>query len=495
MGKRQIARAPRLPGTVRADAWRNILTGIGTSRDRSTITTFCADPVSDLEAEELCRGDWLSRKITETEVDDSFNPGFSVKVGDKILSEEIHAVLEELGFADAFIEAAKHENRYGGAAVWPVLNDGANPATPLKIDSGKIPRVESFLVFEPRELRASRYYSTLAAGKKFGKPATYTLYPQSSSGRVNATSANQEIHESRLILFPGIRVSRRMVTLQAGWGDSKLTRPRKYIADMGMVWSHLVRLLDDFAQLIIQLKDLATLQAEDEDGLIAARFVRLTQLKSTLGALVLDLEDKATRMPTPLAGVDELVGRFMTWTAAIADMPATRLWGVSPQGMNATGQSDADNWDKHVESRRTHHYGPRLEHGLRFILNSNDGPTRGKEPDVWSIEWNPLRQQSEKEKQESQKLRMETDVGYVNAGIVPKARVAEARFGGDTFSYDLQLTPEDIADIERAAEGPTPEELAAQAQMAQLTNGHSQVPPFGEHPPEGEQPPKPVAEA
>src|SRR5690606_3713217 len=82
---------------------------------------------------------------------------------------------------------------------------------------------------------------------------------------------------------------------------------------------------------------------------------------------------------------------------------------------------------------------------IRLILLSADGPTGGVEPDVWPIEWKPLKHQSEKEIAETRQLVAEADEKYVDMGM-PVDRLLEDRFGGDTYSMETTF---DRAEFER----------------------------------------------
>ncbi len=55
---------------------------------------------------------------------------------------------------------------------------------------------------------------------------------------------------------------------------------------------------------------------------------------------MLDKKDSFTRVQTPLTNLSDILDRFATRLAAAADMPVTLLMGMSPAGLNATGESD-----------------------------------------------------------------------------------------------------------------------------------------------------------
>ena len=67
-------------------------------------------------------------------------------------------------------------------------------------------------------------------------------------------------------------------------------------------------------------------------------------MKSILNATVTDSEDAVEVVSRELSGLGELDARSCYRVAAAFGISATVLWGKSPDGMNATGQSDLENF-------------------------------------------------------------------------------------------------------------------------------------------------------
>jgi hypothetical protein len=180
-----------------------------------------------MDAIDLRRGNWLAARICELLPADSFRRGFDVKITeDKETSEEIQAVVEEIGLVKKFIQAGQMERTTGGAALFPVL-DGALGDMQAPLDVSKITTFRAVHLLEPRELMPMTWYGDIT-NPKFGLPETYRLWPL-SSGRTSA-QAIQTVHESRLAIFPGIHFTRELSPgNRAGWGDNV---PRAYTGDL-----------------------------------------------------------------------------------------------------------------------------------------------------------------------------------------------------------------------------------------------------------------------
>jgi hypothetical protein len=92
-------------------------------------------------------------------------------------------------------------------------------------------------------------------------------------------------------------------------------------------------------------------------------------------------------------GMPDIMAAYRTAAAAAADMPATVLWGISPAGMNATGDSDIQLWHKTIKGRQDLDAGPCMAQIDAVLIPS----ALGKVDDAIWYEWAPLSTQSEKD--------------------------------------------------------------------------------------------------
>lgn len=438
------------------DGYQNIATGLGvTGRDKRTAGALVLDVVPDATARDLWRGNDLAKRIIEDKPREALARGLNLSLDDKEAAEKIIAYLEDLpgpahigkGATKTMIMARCYEKAYGGGAVWPVCNDAAGGLDqPLLLEKG-IPKIERLQIFEPRELRPGRRYSDLNH-PKYGEPETWHVYP--ITGGVDTVA---EIHETRLIMFPGTRVTREQLSgVCEGWGDNALTPVMNVLNDFELSFGNAAALLQDFAQAILKLNELSEVLAADGHSDATARLELMNYMRSSLRAMVMDSKDSFERTTTSLAGYPEMLDRFMYRLAAAADETVTRLFGMAPAGLNATGESDEANWHASVERDREHVL-PMWESLIRFVMMSGDGPTKGKEPAVWSVSFPPLKQASEKEDAEARLIQMQIDTGYIDKDVYSSDECAEQRFGGDTYSFDTRI---DFQERESLAPSGTP---------------------------------------
>lgn len=505
-------RAGRNDGTVvteiteqvsRFDGWFSLLSGLGTAtRDKRETYQFVPDVIDWQTAENMYRGDDLAARIIETLPNEMMREGYDLcitdddddgegpdsedkdaaksgKVGakpsqykldadgkitngqEKIaaikrrrsgqdLKKEIEHQWEELGLMDSIHEALCYERAYGGSAILVGANDGAeNLREPLAI--ANVRSVDYLTALEPREITPVAWYGD-PRGKKFGKPAIYQLTPSlpgaTADGKLYAST--QQIHESRLIIFGGIRVTRRQMSVLGGWGDSILTRVYRVLRDYNLTWGAAGVLVCDFAQAVYKMKGLNDLLREDTKDLFKNRMIGMEMARSVARATMIDSEDEFERKQTPVAGLPDLLDRFTQRLCMAAKLPMPLLAGESPGGINASGAS-GDQLRMFYDSAKSEQK-RKVVPAIRRVTYLQFQAT-GQEPAQWSIDPRPLWQPTQKEQIETRKIQCDIDCAYVDRGINDPAEIRTSRFEGKTYSYDTKLaeTPADVSPAALAA--------------------------------------------
>jgi len=488
----------------RQDGWVNLLTGLGSTRDKRYNAEFTADQVDDGTAREYWRGNDIAARIIEVPPQEMLRAGWDLRIqtedDDTVgqtadLAEEVQGATEDLQLDETLERALQYERAYGGSAIFPIINDG-NEDLQEPFDLEGLISLSHFLVLEPRELVPVTWYDDITK-PKYGDPEVYRLTPV-TQGVI--APANVLIHESRLLVFPGVRVSRSQVANgRQGWGDSVLTRVNTVLRDFGVAWESVAAILQDFSQAVYKIIGLANMLASDDKKTFQNRMAAMDLSRSVMRAIVLDTEEDFERKPTPLTGIPETLDKFATRLAAAADMPVTLLMGVSPAGLNATGESDrAFFYDRISRLQRTK-LRPRLEQVLKMIFQARMLGPEGKpgigtsEPPVWSVQWKPLWEPSEKEVIETRKMQADADGVYLDRGVLLPEEVAISRFGGDEYSAKTQIdieTRKKVLELglkqmheEAKDPAPTPGEAAQQAADAKAAamngqgNGKAETPP------------------
>lgn len=420
----------------RNDGWQSALSGIGTMQyDKRLGSLFTADLCDPTEAVELWRGNDLAARIVEGLPDAMIREGWEIRIdGDipnaKDLEKQITAYWEDLDLASHLWTALCYERAYGGGALLMGCNDLRQMSEPLQLD--QIHSFDWVHVLEPLELTAIQW-QTDPNLKDFGWPTSYLLNPVTVGG---SKVMGVHVHASRLVTFPGIRVSRRQVTTIAGWGDSTLTRCRSVLRDFNTAWDSAAILVHDFAQAVYKVKGLSDIIAMDRDKELVNRIRAMELSRSIARAVIIDGEvEDFTRQQTPLTGLPDLLDRFATRLAAAADVPVTLLMGMSPAGLNATGESDIRSWYDRVAAAQTRKLRPAIERVVRVIMAVLDI----EEPDSWHIEFHPLWQPTDQEQAQSRLTQAQADKIYIDESVVSPDEIRISRFGGAQYSASTQI--------------------------------------------------------
>jgi hypothetical protein len=165
-----------------------------------------------------------------------------------------------------------------------------------------------------------------------------------------------------------------------------------------------------------------------------------------------DASEDYIRETLQLGGVDAVLYIIMMLVSADTGYPITRLFGVSPAGMNATGESDMRNYYDKVRSRQQRVLKPMLLRLVEIIAKWQNLP----EP---FIEFRPLKQMSEKEQAELEKLQADKDQviattykTYIDMGAMEPYEARFLQFGD---SLDKIPVPEgeELPPVETIPEG------------------------------------------
>ncbi len=417
----------------RRDGWINAPMGHGTSLDRRTLTRFGVDVVTDLEAKQYWRCEWLCKRIIEVVPGEANRRGWDLRVKDEKLAARIEARAEEIDIDGHMTRAAEYERAYGGGAIFPVMS-GALGALSDPLDEGRIGKVEALHVLEPQELWPVSYYTSLSH-PKFGQPELYRFMPL-LSGRAGYI-ATELIHESRLVIFPGKRVSKQTQPGQReGWGDSELNHARQMISDAGLTWGSVATLLHEWGQGVYEIDGFAEMMThKDGPEQFERRMQAMDMFKSAMRATAIDAKDRYSRMATPATGLSDLLQQQQVWISAVADMPVEVLFGRQTAGLNATGEMAVRSFYATVEKKDATHYAPRRNRLIKFLLLEGGG----QEPELWTVEPRALWTPSEKEVAETRKLDSEADKNWVDMGAASPDDVAESHWEGEKYNRDIRI--------------------------------------------------------
>ena len=141
---------------------------------------------------------------------------------------------------------------------------------------------------------------------------------------------------------------------------------------------------------------------------------RENALRTSFGLQLLSAGDSLESHPFSFAGLSDVYEAFMLDMAGASGIPATRLFGRSPQGMNATGESDLKNYYELIGQMQERHLRPALEKLLPVLAMSSWGFI----PEKMEISFPSLMTASPREEAEIREQNARTVIQAVQAGLL-----------------------------------------------------------------------------
>lgn len=455
--------ASALSVALRADAWNNVITGLGVQgRDKRFGAAFDACVVSPGDAEALHRGDDMAARAAELPAKEMTREWLDVQVADdEEQGKDLTSDLERIEARQKFLEAMIWARVFGGSGILIGARDGAaDPMVPLREDA--IQSVDWLTVFDRRELVAVQWYGD-PSKEKYGQPEYYRLTPLTMddssiailerSERARGVFGTKEagfgplyVHESRIIRFDGVKLTRRLERANGGFGDSIYTRLLDEIRDFQSAFDSAAVLIQDFSQATVTIKGLHEILASNQKDVFEARMAALNQGRSVTGLYLLDSEETFERKPTPIDGMVELLEQFALRIAAAIEVPVSLLMGQAPAGLNATGDTDVRWFYSRVKSLQNAELTPKVRRLVELLAKAKRGPTKGQLPEQFSIVHRPLWSLSDLEESQRRLAIAQADDIYMQGGAVTPEEVGVTRFAGDKFNGDkiqlVELDPE-----------------------------------------------------
>ncbi|MDE3824650.1 DUF1073 domain-containing protein [Sinorhizobium meliloti] len=446
------------------DSLTNMVASLGTCRDKAAANVYSMPMLTDEELLNAYRGAWLPKKIVDIPAFDSIRAWRDWQAK-KPQIEAIEAEEKRLNVMGKLLETRIKARLWGGAAL--VIGTGDQDLTqPLDVERIGKGGLKYLTVMTRRHLTAGEIDRD-PASEWYGKPKIYQL--NSADGR------QLEIHPSRLVVFNGSQQPDEdiVTTTYAGWGDSVLLSVVDAIKQADGTAANIASLVFEAKVNVIRIPDfMQNLGDERYRAKILERYTLAATAKGINGDLLLDKEEEYEQKTASFATLPEVLMSFLQVVSGAADIPATRLLGQSPAGMNATGESDLRNYYDRLQAMQTVEMTPAMARLDECIIRSALG---SRDPDIY-YEWAPLWGMSEKEKADVFKTKADAARQLVGSGagqeIIPREAVSDALV--NTFIEDGSLPGLDAAIEEYgklSEQEPDEEEIAAAtaAQQAQQT--------------------------
>jgi len=409
-----------------ADSFKNFLANLGTGRDKASSGHYGDIVVDDLQLNNAYRGSWLPRKIVDIPALDATRKWRNWQANKDEITK-IDAEEKRLDLKAKVKEAVTMARLFGGAGIYISIKGDRDPSLPLNIGSVGLGGVD-FLTVLPRRVLTAGELETDPATQGYGKPKFYTI-----SSKTGAT----QIHPSRIAAFIGNPHPDPELAsgLNFGWGDSVLTSSFEPVRNCDATMSNIASLVYEAKVDVLGIPGLADIMADPKQReLLVERAQLSAMLKGNNGMMVRDADETYDQKSYAFAGLEPIANLFMQVASGAADVPMTRLFGQSPAGMSATGESDLRNYYDRVNSGQELDITPALANIDECLIRS----ALGSRPAEIFYTWASLWQTTGKERAEIGKIAADTIKTLKDSALFPDEVLSKA---GENMLIELGVMP------------------------------------------------------
>ena len=406
---------------VRGDGWRNVLMNLGQTNGNPVHRTDYAPTarIDQKTAENIYRGDGLGRRVVDVIVDDALREWIET-------SPELIAEMNRINAKQEMSDAAKWARLYGGSLLVALIDDGGDFDEPVNIN--RVRSVRQLRSYDRHRVSWSTADIDIdPMSDHFGYPIFYTVTPPHS--------VPYRVHYTRTWRLDGLTLPIDARLNNNGWGDSALQNVYEALRNYGMTMSASANIVRDFVQTVLGIKGLTEMLRQGEDDLVAQRANIIDLTRSVANTIFTDADGETySKQASSVAGLPDLWDRFALHVSACTGIPATKLMGRSPAGMNATGESDLTQWYDTVQAYRR----DELEPMVKWVASLIEAQSEWRErPETMDWQWPCLTTPTDQQWSEIKFRNAQTDSVYIDRGAVDAEYIYHLRHGAGEYRSDI----------------------------------------------------------
>lgn len=431
----------------------NALTGMGTTRDRTT-ATMIAPPefLNQADLDGLYLNSWLCRKVVNLWASEATRMGWDIALGDdskkaRKQSDDLVAAGERLRLRKHVRRAVQLARHQGGAVLIMLVDDGVKDfAKP--INWRNLRRIRGLYALDSWRIWPAPGWSGI------GQPESYEFNTNRDNDLAELGlegAKTVKIHGSRVLRFEGEEVPWHWRSHFNWWGVSVLQPLWEVFKRYESGQTSAASLLHDFDQFVHKIPGLGQMISSGNQEAITRRLEVNQMARGVYRALVLDANEDAQFITRSAAGIADVLDRLVQEVTGASGMPHTKLWGESPSGLGATGRSEDRGFAQDIAEYQEDYLQDPLRQFYETLMKCSEGPFTGEPPEDWRVQFRPTFVMNDEENAALRQQVAAADVQYIQAGVLKPNEVALARFGRPEFSLDTTL-------IDREPDGSIKEE-------------------------------------
>lgn len=387
----------------------------------------------------LYRSNWIVQNIISVIPEDMTKNWFKLTTNmppDEL--DKFERMQRTTKLRDKVVEGMKWGRLYGGAVGLIVIDRQDNLEEPLDLDLVMPDSFKGLYIVD----RWSGVYPDFELisdihDPDFGYPKYYLI--RNPDGAEVA-----RVHYSRVVRFVGRRLPLYERIQELYWGQSEVEAIYEEIVKRDNISHNMANLTFKASLSVYTVKNLTNLLALS-DTESAKRLYNVIQnqsvLESNQGIRLIDSDDKLEHLNYNFAGLSDVYTAALMDVSGAARIPMTRLFGRSPTGLNATGESDLQNYYDYIDEVRESDFRPIIDRLLPIMAMS----AWGYIPDDLNYTFESIRTQTDEQRAKTAYTDVNTlTEAFKNNGLTLEAYMRELKNLSDTTGLFSAITDEMI---------------------------------------------------
>lgn len=397
--------------------------------------------IPDYDLAEKYQNNGLFSKIIDRPAEEALKHGMEYNVSDADLREFLDDALDRLDWEEKAVTAIRWARLFGGSIIVMLLDDGGGLEEPVNWQD--VRSVEELRVYERAIVQPDPDTYRTGKAEYFDVSSTY--------------GGTFRVHRSRCLVFKNGSLPEYGAAQQYYyWGLPEYIRIHKDLSRALKTHTNAANMIEKSVQPVYKQRNLqSTLATPGGDDQVLRRLQVIDEARGMMNSISVDMDGEDYDFKTfQMTGAKEILESTCNLLSAVTCIPQTILFGRSPAGENATGESDLENYYNFVEGIQKRMLKKNIRTLIKAIVQA--GVYDGSIEDPGSIKptFNPLWSLSETEratveltKAQRAQVAAQTAQLYIDMQAIQPEEVRQALAQGGSLNI------EDILDNQSQDDG------------------------------------------
>lgn len=292
--------------------------------------------IPDYDLAEKYQYNGLFSKIIDRPAEEALKHGMEYNVSDADLREFLDDALDRLDWEEKAVTAIRWARLFGGSIIVMLLDDGGGLEEPVNWQD--VRSVEELRVYERAIVQPDPDTYRTGKAEYFDVSSTY--------------GGTFRVHRSRCLVFKNGSLPEYGAAQQYYyWRLPEYIRIHKDLSRALKTHTNAANMIEKSVQPVYKQRGLQSMLAgPNGDEMELKRLQVLDASRGMMNTIAVDMEGEDYDFKTfQMTGTKEILESTCNLLSAVTCIPQTILFGRSPAGENATGESDLENYYNFVE--------------------------------------------------------------------------------------------------------------------------------------------------